>query len=824
MNDEVKSSASVPDDHETNDPAKIKSHSDVSEADGRSEQPQNQGENQSKSEVKLRHSFKIVNPQIATPNNSESSSSNRNETSNNSSQTINNSASVSVPQPASVTKSIPATSNSKNEENEATQAVNEVAESEPDPTVIPTIKRGRKPGDRYIQVMRTTQADVARLAPKYVQLNEEDLTGRGGRWRRIKRFLIGQPISTSQSHNERLNKIRALAIYASDALSSVAYATEATLFVLVTIQLQSNPTVYVIPISIAICVLIALVVNSYRQTVHAYPGGGGSYIVSKDNLGTNPGLVAAAAILIDYTLTVAVSITAGVAAITSAIPALNQYQIEIGVGMIALLTLANLRGIRESGTIFAVPTYLFIFSFLGLLGYGFFKVVTGDFTPYSTAISSLKPATTEIPDFNTHPLTLFLVLVAFTQGCSALTGVEAISDGVQSFKKPESRNAAITLLWLGGLLIVFFLGTSFLADHLHAFPDDPNNPNYETIISKIGRNLVGGNNPFYYIVQASTALILILAANTAFADFPRLSFFLARDKFMPNIFSYRGDRLAFTTGIVVLAVFASILLIQANGHTDALIPLYAIGVFLAFTLSQSGMVVHWQKEKKKGTRNAGRYQLFNIMGAIATALVLGLIVVTKFLYGAWLIIILIPIIFFVFKAINRHYTQVADFLRIAPGTNTQELARKLPINATRSHKIVIPISGVNKASLMALDFARSLGDDTTALFISDDSEAIEALSKQWQTYKMDIPLVILENPFRSILPPLLNYLDTLDSADTENVLMVVLPEFVTRHWWEQLLHNQTALRIKSALLARPGLVVIDVPYHMERDAKTKSIV
>lgn len=821
MSDEVKKPpASASDDHETNRTIKA-GHLEDGNGNGEdvvesnTDQPQNLCEKQStdeteqphsKSPTTQRQSFKVQSSRLAP------SSSNAQSPGLKDKETAPWTSALSTSQPT------PATSAKADENHPAAK----VASSEIDLTTSPTLKRGRRPGDRYIRVVRTTQADVMRLAPKYVQLKEEDLSGRGGRWRRFKRFLIGRPISTAQSHNERLNKIRALAIYASDALSSVAYATEATLFVLVTAQSQYNATEYVIPISITICILIALVVNSYRQTVHAYPGGGGSYIVSKDNLGTNPGLVAAAAILIDYTLTVAVSITAGVAAITSAIPALNPYQVEIGVGMIALLTLANLRGVRESGTIFAAPTYLFIFSFLGLLGYGIIKVLTGNFTPYSTALSNLKPATTEIAEFNTQPLTLFLVLVAFTQGCSALTGVEAISDGVQSFKKPESRNAALTLLWLGGILIIFFLGTSFLADQLHAFPDDPNNPSYETIISKIGRNLVGGDNPFYYLVQASTALILILAANTAFADFPRLSFFLARDKFMPSIFSYRGDRLAFTTGIVVLAFFASLLLIQANGHTDALIPLYAIGVFLAFTLSQTGMVVRWQKEKRKGLKQAWRYQLFNGVGAVATGLVLILIVITKFLYGAWLIILLIPIIFLIFKAIHRHYSQVAGFLKIAPEGSARELARQLPINATLTHKIVIPISAVNKASLMALDFARSLGEDITALFISDDSEAIEALSNQWQTYKLDIPLVILENPFRSILPPLLNYLESVDSASSEDVLMVVLPEFVARHWWEQILHNQTALRIKSALLARPGLVVIDVPYHMERGGSTKA--
>jgi amino acid transporter len=672
--------------------------------------------------------------------------------------------------------------------------------------------RGKRPGDRYIRVMRPTQAEIHRVAPQFVQLSEESLAGQGSGWRRFKRFLIGRPIATAHAGHERLGKIQALAIFASDALSSVAYATEATLFVLVTVLSTEQPITYVVPISIVICILIALVVNSYRQTVHAYPNGGGSYIVSKDNLGTNAGLVAAGAILIDYTLTVAVSVAAGVSAITSAFPVLNGSQVLIGVGLILLLMLGNLRGVRESGAIFAAPTYIFIFSFLGLLAFGVFKVVTGDYTP----MAQLKPATAEIPDFGTHPLTIFILLQAFAAGCSALTGVEAISDGVQAFRKPEPRNASTTLLWMGGLLIVFFMGTSFLALKLNALPDDPNSPQYETVISEIGRNLLGGDAPFYYVIQASTALILILAANTAFADFPRLSFFLARDKFMPNIFASRGDRLAYTTGIVVLAVLASILLAVFNGHTEALIPLYAVGVFLAFTLSQSGMVVHWQKEKRKGVQGVTKSQIFNAMGAVATGIVLIIIVVTKFLVGAWLVVLLIPTLFFMFKAIHRHYTQVADQLRLPPGVKAAEAVRNLSVNASRNHTIVVPISAVNKVSLASLDFARSLGEDVTALFISDEVEAIERIREQWELYELNIPLVILENPYRSIVPPLLTYIDQLDQKNPDDVLMIVLPEFVSRHWWELILHNQTALRIKQALLYRPGVVVVDVPYHLKR--------
>jgi amino acid transporter len=685
-----------------------------------------------------------------------------------------------------------------------------------------SMRQGTRPGDRYVKVLRTTPADVQRIAPKYVQLQPGEL-GSQGLWARFKRFLIGRPIETTQSHHQRLNKIRALAILASDALSSVAYGTEASLFILVTAFVNQKPIDYIVPISIVISILIVLVVNSYRQTVYAYPQGGGSYIVSKDNLGVNAGLIAAGAILIDYTLTVAVSVSAGVAAITSAFPALNGDQVLIGVGVIVLIMIANLRGLKESGTIFAIPTYLFVVSFLGMIAFGLFKVLTGDFTPYPADLNNLKQATTEIPGFNMHSVSIFLLLQAFAAGCSAMTGVEAISDGVQAFQKPESKNAEKTLIVMGALLIVLFMGTSFLALHLNALPDDPNNPDYETVVSKIGRAFFGGSSPFYFLIQFTTALILILAANTAFADFPRLSFFLARDKFLPNIFGFRGDRLAFTTGIVVLTGLSAGILAIFNGHTDALIPLYAVGVFTAFTLSQSGMVVHWQKEKLKGVKGVTRSQLFNAVGAVATGIVLIIIIVTKFLVGAWLVVILIPLLFMMFKAIHRHYAHVNDQLTLPENAKAQSFVKNLPINGSRSHTIIVPISRVNKVSLMTLDFARSLGESVTALFISDDPEAVEDITKQWQQFELKIPLVVLENPFRSIIPPLLNYIDKVDMGDPDDILMVVLPEFVARHWWELLLHNQTALRIKQVLLFKPGVVVVDVPYHLRRAGDTEAI-
>ena len=679
----------------------------------------------------------------------------------------------------------------------------------------PKIVRGRRPGDRYVQISRPTTGTISRFTPpRVVQLSEEDLAGTG-RWKQFKRFLIGRPLTTAAAAHERLNNIKALAVFASDALSSVAYAIEAILFVLVIGLTTAQPAGLLIPICVVICIVIALVVNSYRQTVHAYPKGGGSYIVSKDNLGTNAGLIAAAAILIDYTLTVAVSVSSGVAAVTSAVPALSPYLVPIGVILIFLIMLTNLRGIRESGTIFAIPTYIFIVAFAAMLIFGFVQIFITGYTPIN---QPFPDATKTIPEFNTQPITFFLILQAFAAGCSAMTGVEAISDGVQAFKKPEARNASITLVAMGILLVFFVVGTGVLAFVFNAMPDDPHSSHYETVISEIARNVFGNGTIMYYVIQAATAAILVLAANTAFADFPRLSFFLARDKFLPNIFSYRGDRLAYTTGIVVLAVLASILLVVFQGVTDALIPLYAVGVFTAFTLSQTGMVVHWQRKKREGVPNLLRRQVFNLIGAVATALVLLVIVVTKFANGAWLVVILIPLLFFMFKAINKHYSQVANQLQIPAKVKASQIVQSMPVNGQRDRTIIVPVSRINKVTLSTLDFARSLSDDDNvrALFISDEPEAIEEMEKSWQDFEINVPLVVIENPYRSIVPPLLNYIDSVERTGPNDIVMVVLPEFVARHWWEHLLHNQTAFRIKGALLFRTGIVVVDVPYHMKR--------
>lgn len=690
-------------------------------------------------------------------------------------------------------------------------------------------KRGTRPGDRYLRINRIQEeADPNTQATHRGSevIPFESAAPRKG-LRKLKSFLIGKELTTAHAANERLGKVQALAVLSSDALSSVAYATESALFVLVYGFSNQNSLGWIIPISLVICLLIAIVAWSYRQTIHAYPNGGGSYIVAKDNLGITPGLLAAGALMIDYVLTVAVSVSAGVQNLTSAVPSLASYSLWINIGLVLLLMLGNLRGIRESGAIFAIPTYFFIFCFLALIGVGLIQLLNpghaivqfeGCPTPAIGSCGILQP-----DKFNTQAVGIVLLLQAFAAGCSALTGVEAISNGVPAFRKPEAKNASTTLMAMAVLLIIFFIGTSILADQLHALPTKDDS---ETIISELGRTVFGNNSIGYFAVQAATTLILILAANTSFADFPRLASILSRDKYLPHIFSFRGDRLAFTTGIGALGGLAIVLLIMFPS-TQALIPLYAVGVFLAFTLSQTGMVVHWQKEKRKGgeaARGTTRSQLINGLGAVSTGIVLLVIAGTKFLEGAWLVVLLIPILYVIFKAIHNHYEKVASQLRVAPaGSRGRDVtvpnpnANTLGMSTNQPYQVVVPIGGVNRVTLSALNFAKALNDEVrvTAVFVSDDSDAIEKLRDKWAAYNIEVPLVILDVPIRSVLRPFLAYLDNMHEQRKDEVLMVVLPEFVAHHWWEQILHNQTALRLKLALYNRADVVVMNVPYRLQ---------
>ncbi len=604
----------------------------------------------------------------------------------------------------------------------------------------------------------------------------------------LRRLLLGDPLATWQAKHERLTNAKALAVFSSDALSSVAYATEEILFVLLPAGMAGLSLS--IPIALAIAALLWIVGSSYYQTIHAYPKGGGSYIVTKDNLGPLPGLVAAAALLTDYVLTVAVSIAAGVSALYSFYPPLYPYRVYLGVAAIALITLINLRGVRESGSIFAVPTYLFIVSILSMLAVGFYRHFTGQLHPITVAGAA-------VPVTPTQAITLFFVLRGFSAGCTALTGVEAISDGIPAFKPPEADNAGKTLLVMIALLTTMFLGITFLAHQVGAVPTHE-----ETVLSQIAR-AVFGEGIGHGIIQAATALILFLAANTAFSDFPRLSFFLARDRYMPRQFANLGDRLVYSNGIVTLGTLASLLLILFHGNTHHLLPLYAVGVFVAFTLSQSSMVVRWWRLRTPGWQRA---IVFNALGAAATFVVLLVILITRFTRGAWIVAVLIPILVSIFLSIHRHYAFVAAHLSLERFGSPPHIRR---------HRVIVPIGGVHRGVLHALHYARTLSPDVTAVVVDVDPEETQKVLRKWEKWGDGIRLQVLPSPYRSIIGPFLTYLDQLEAeAHPQDMITVVLPQFVPARWWENLLHNQTALLLRMALIFRRGTVVTDVPYHL----------
>lgn len=676
--------------------------------------------------------------------------------------------------------------------------------------------RGSHPGDRYILVARHVHSPRASNQIQVTRATEPALPhgvlGRG--YQRFKQFLIGRPIASSQAIHERLTKVKALAVLSSDALSSTAYATEEILLILALVG--GAALSLSIPIAIAIVLLLGIVAFSYRQTIYAYPSGGGSYIVASDNLGRIPGLTAAASLLIDYVLTVSVSIAAGVAALTSAVPVLRPYAVAVALGCIALLTVGNLRGVRESGTIFAAPTYLFLVSMFVMIGLGLVKV----FVLHDPAATGVP----RDPITGVHALSVFIVLRAFSSGCTAMTGTEAISNGVPAFQKPESRNAATTLMWMAGLLGAMFLGVTILAHQYGLVPRA-----HDTILSQLARQVVG-SGPVYYVIQIATLLVLVLAANTSYADFPRLASILARDRFLPRLFAFRGDRLAFSVGIGALSVAAGMLVVMFGGNVNALIPLYAVGVFVSFTLSQGGMVVHWWRER--GARWATK-AVVNGVGAVATGIVAIIIGATKLTSGeplfmlggykihagAWMVLVLIPLLIASFSGIRAHY----DHAR-------HELSTETPLNPEEiRHTVIVPIATLNRVALQTLAYARSLSDNVTAVHVTDDPEEIAALSAAWRSQTDTVPflrdtkLVVIESSYRALTAPLLAYLDEIDRHGQHDTLTVILPEFVPSRWWEQLLHNQTALRLKAALLFRPGTVVISVPYHLRRARRRRAM-
>ena len=603
----------------------------------------------------------------------------------------------------------------------------------------------------------------------------------------VKRWLVGPPIPSHLAHHERLSRVTGLAVLSSDALSSVAYATEEILRVLILVG--ASALAFSSPIAIVIATILATVVFSYRQTIRAYPSGGGAYIVSRENLGELPALIAAASLLIDYVLTVAVSIAAGVAAITSAFPEAYPFRVSLTLGCVLVLAVGNLRGIRESGRIFSVPTYCFVGGVAVLCGLGAWHWATGTIVPVSTP-DAIVPLG--------RPLTLLLLLTAFSNGCTAMTGVEAVSNGVPAFRPPEAKNAVATMGTMAVLAIGMFLSITLLAQAYHVVPSPT-----ETVLSQLGRGISGGRSVLYFAVQAGTTLILVLAANTAYADFPRLASILARDRFLPRQFMNQGDRLAFSNGILGLSAFAAVLLIAFRGDTNALIPLYMIGVFVSFTLSQAGMVVHWWRLRTPRWRLSA---VVNGVGAVVTGLVLVVVAVTKVLEGAWIILILIPVHVWLFRATKRHYDRVSAQLTLETWTPDVDRTENL---------VVVPISGVHRAVVQALDYAKTLSPDVRAVYVSLNPATTEEIRKSWAEWGRGVPLVVLESPYRSLMEPLLEYLDNLRMS-RRAFITVVLPEFVPARWWHAVFHNQSALLIKGALLFTPNTVVTSVPFHLAR--------
>lgn len=613
----------------------------------------------------------------------------------------------------------------------------------------------------------------------------------------LKRLLVGRPLATTEQEHQRIPKVIGLAVFSSDAISSTAYATEEILFVTAvgasSLMLGLET---LIPIAIAVALLLAIVAFSYRQTIFAYPSGGGSYVVSRENLGENPSLVAAASLLVDYILTVAVSISAGVAAISS-IPAFSdvaKHRVLVGIFLIVLITLANLRGIKESGRLFAAPTYLYIVMISALIIYGLVRAFI--LKDISNVPFDQKAFDGTLESGGT--LGLFLILKGFSSGAVALTGVEAISNGVPAFKKPESKNAAATLVWMAVILGTLFMGISILAHHLQPYPSHDT-----TVLAQLGIQ-VFGQGAVFFVLQIATALILTLAANTAYADFPRLASIIAFDEYLPHQMRNRGDRLVFSNGVLILATAAIVLIVAFGGVTTALIPLYAVGVFMSFTLSQAGMVRHHQKQREENWR---RHAIMNGVGSVATLIVLVIVATTKFTSGAWVPLVLIPLIILLFKAIRRHYLRV-----------DRALEANLTAGMTRPRRntVIVLVGNVHGGVVQALSYAKSLNPNylVAVRLVDSDEEAAEA-NKVWLDAGFDIPLETVYSPYRELRRPLLEFLDRLDEKYENDNVTVIIPEFVVSHWWENILHNQSALRIKRWLLLRPGTMVTSVPYHID---------
>lgn len=605
----------------------------------------------------------------------------------------------------------------------------------------------------------------------------------------LKRWLVGDPLKTAQAAHERLSKTLALAIFSSNAISSVAYATEEILLVL--ILAGTAAVAWSIPVSLAILFLVAVLTVSYRQIIYEYPEGGGAYIVAKTNLGEVPALTAAAALMIDYVLTVAVSVAAGIAAITSAIPMLFPHREALGLVAILFIMVMNLRGVRESGKFFAIPTYFAIGALSVMVIMGTYRSMVG--------ADAGVPAVPPLHDGGSmEGLTLFLILRAFAAGCSAVTGMEVISNGVKAFRRPESHNAAVTMVWMSTILATLFMGISWMAYHYGILAKED-----ETVVSQLAR-LTFGTGAVYYMVQMATMLLLVLAANSAFAGFPQLSSILARDGFMPHQMASFGDRLVFSNGIFILGFFACLLLVIFRGDTHALIPLYAIGVFVSFTLSQAGMVLRWLRKKGPHWRTK---LIVNGMGAVTTGIATVIIASTKFVHGAWIVFVLVALLIMMFRSIRSHYKAVAEQVALSRDARPPRPRRNI---------VIIPIGGVNRAVVRAVDYARSRGGDVRAVLVDVDKEETALVEMKWAQWGCGVPLIVLPSPYRSILGALLHYIEEHLEKDPDCWITVVVPEILPARWWQNILHNQRALLLKAALLFKDRVVLTDVPFHLTR--------
>jgi len=628
--------------------------------------------------------------------------------------------------------------------------------------------------------------------------------------RSLSHWFIGRPLQTADAPHQTIGKAIGLAVFASDALSSTAYATQEIMVILAVAGTMSFG--YVFPISLAIVALMTIVTISYEQTIHAYPGGGGAYIVARDNLGEAPAQIAGAALLTDYILTVAVSIAAGVAQITSAYPALFPYRVWISVIAVFLIMLINLRGVKESGMAFSIPTYFFIVMLYVTVGTGLIRYFTG------TLGVVVDPPHLEVENV-VSAITPFLLLHAFSSGTAALTGIEAISNGITAFKEPRSRNAGITLIWMAVILATLFLSISFLANHIGAVPSES-----ETVISQLGRTIFGGRGIPYLLVISATTVILIMAANTAFADFPRLSALAAADGFLPRQLTFRGSRLVYSNGIITLSIIASILIIIFKASVSLLIPLYAIGVFLSFTLSQTGMARRWWKigHLKQGQEiveqgSTLKYEpgwkykmLINGFGALSTALVMIIFAVTKFREGAWVVLIIIPLLVKFFFTIHHHYQDLASNLSL-------DTFSGFPARQTR-HRVILPVSAIHQGVLVALRYAKLLSDDVTVVHVSLDPAETEKVQKRWQRWGEGTRLVILDSPYRLFIEPLLAYIeDIVESGQPNETMTIIVPQFIPSKRWHYALHLRTAEVLRQELLSKPGVVVTDIPYHARKN-------